>query len=96
MAASYGRCVTGVKELIQLFGRKRKGNSLATARVTKQANKKKVKHGKRSGQIDAIVRKVFSVPHEEIVKREKEYKRQRAKKKRAKISPASRASYGKD
>ena len=45
-------------------------------------------------QFDALVRKVFSVPHEEIVKREKEYKRRRelAKKKRAKTSPASRAS----
>ena len=49
-----------------------------------------------SERFDAMVRKVFSVPHEEIVKREKEYKRQRAKKKRAKISPASRASNGKD
>jgi hypothetical protein len=36
-------------------------------------------------KFDALVRKVFSVPHSEIVKREKEYKqqRQRAKKKRA-------------
>lgn len=48
-------------------------------------------------KFDAVVRKVFSVPHDEIVKREKEYKRKRklAKKKRAKISPASRASSGK-
>ena len=46
---------------------------------------------------DALVRKVFSVPHDEIVRREKEYKRKRkrAKQKRAKISPASRASSGK-
>jgi hypothetical protein len=46
---------------------------------------------------DAIVRKVFSVPHDEIVKREKEYKRRRAlaKKRRAKASPAVRASSGK-
>jgi hypothetical protein len=32
-------------------------------------------------RFDAIVRKVFSVPHDEIVKREKEYKRKRAAKK---------------
>jgi hypothetical protein len=39
-------------------------------------------------KFDAIVRKVFSVPHEEIVKREKAYqrKRQRAKQKRAKTA----------
>jgi hypothetical protein len=45
-------------------------------------------------KFDAVVRKVFSVPHNEIVKREKEYQRKRklAKKKRAKTSPASRAS----
>jgi hypothetical protein len=48
-------------------------------------------------KFDAVVRKVFSVPHDEIVKREKEYqrKRKRAKQKRAKTSPASRASSGK-
>jgi hypothetical protein len=36
---------------------------------------------------DAIVRKVFAVPHEEIVKREKQYKKQRkqAKQKRRKV-----------
>lgn len=39
-------------------------------------------------KFDAVVRKVFSVPHEEIVKREKAYqrKRQRAKQKRAKTA----------
>lgn len=47
-------------------------------------------------KFDALVRKVFSVPHHEIVKREKEYKKQRARKKRAKTSPASRASNDKD
>lgn len=38
-----------------------------------------------SAKFDAVVRKVFSVPHDEIVKREKEYqrKRKRAKQKRA-------------
>jgi hypothetical protein len=51
-----------------------------------------------SARFDAVVRKMMSVPHDEIVKREKEWKRQRqrAKKKRAKASPASRASNGKD
>jgi|HubBroStandDraft_6_1064221.scaffolds.fasta_scaffold249041_2 hypothetical protein len=45
-------------------------------------------------RFDAVARKVFSVSHDEIVKREKEYKRKRklAKQKRVKISPASRAS----
>jgi U3 small nucleolar ribonucleoprotein component len=47
-------------------------------------------------KFDATVRKVLSVSHEELVRREKEWKRQRAKKKRAKTSPASRASHGKD
>jgi hypothetical protein len=49
-------------------------------------------------KFDSIVRKVFSVPHDEMVRREKEYqrKRKRAKQKRAKTSPASRASGGKD
>ena len=48
-------------------------------------------------KFDAIVRRVFSVSHDEIVKREKDYqrKRKRVKKKRAKTSPASRASNGK-
>ena len=47
-------------------------------------------------KFDDVVRRVFSVPRNEIVKREKEYKRERAKKKRAKVSPASRASSDKD
>lgn len=49
-------------------------------------------------KFDAVVRKVFSVPHDEIVKREKQYKqkRKRAKQRRAKVSPAVRASSGKD
>lgn len=47
-------------------------------------------------KFDAVVRKVFSVPHDEIVKREKQYqqKRKLEKKRGAKISPASRASNG--
>ena len=49
-------------------------------------------------KFDATVRKVLSVSHDELVRREKEWKRQRqrAKRKRAKASPASRASNGKD
>jgi hypothetical protein len=45
-------------------------------------------------KFDAVVRKMMSVSHDEIVKREKEWKRKRqhAKQKRAKASPASRAS----
>ena len=48
-------------------------------------------------RFDATVRKVLSVSHDELVQREKEWKRKRqlAKKKRAKTSPASRASSGK-
>jgi hypothetical protein len=47
---------------------------------------------------DTLVKKVFAVPHSEIVKREKEYKRRRklAKQKRSKTSPAFRVSGGKD
>jgi hypothetical protein len=50
-----------------------------------------------SEKFDAVVRKMMSVPHDEIVRREKEWKRKRklANKKRAKTSPASRASSGK-
>lgn len=43
-------------------------------------------------RFDATVRKVLSVSHEELKRREAEWKRQRAKKKRAKTSPASRVS----
>jgi hypothetical protein len=48
-------------------------------------------------KFDATVRKVLSVSHDELVKREKEWKRKRRaeKKKRTKTSPASRASSGK-
>ncbi len=50
-------------------------------------------------KFDAVVRKVFSVPHDEIVRREKEYqrKRKRAKQKRAKASelPARKKARGK-
>jgi len=50
-------------------------------------------------KFDAVVRRVLSVPHAEIVRREKEWKKQRRKeqkKKRARASPASHASDGKD
>ena len=49
-------------------------------------------------KFDAVVRKILSVPHAEIARREKEWKKQRKeeKKKRARASPASRASDGKD
>lgn len=43
-------------------------------------------------EFDAVVRKLLSVSHEEIQRRDKEWKRKRAEKKRAKTSPASRAS----
>ena len=46
-------------------------------------------------KFDAVVRTLLSVSHEEIQKRDKEWRRKRAQKKRAKISPASRASTSK-
>jgi hypothetical protein len=45
-----------------------------------------------SEKFDATVRRLLSVSHEEIQKRDKEWRRKRAQKKRAKTSPASRAS----
>lgn len=45
-----------------------------------------------SEKFDATVRKVLSVSHAELQKREKAWKRKRAAKKRARTSPASRAS----
>ena len=45
-------------------------------------------------RFDATVRKVLSVSHDELVRREKAWKRKRARKKRAKA--ASRASNDKD
>jgi len=49
-------------------------------------------------KFDAVVRKVFSVPRAEILKREREYqrKRKRIREKRAKTSPASHAASDKD
>jgi U3 small nucleolar ribonucleoprotein component len=43
-------------------------------------------------KFDGVVRTMLSVSHEEIQKRDKEWRRKRAQKKRAKTSPASRAS----
>jgi hypothetical protein len=43
-------------------------------------------------KFDATVRKVLSVSHDELKRREKAWQRKRARKKRAKTSPASRAS----
>lgn len=43
-------------------------------------------------KFDSVVRRMLSVSHEEIQKRDKEWRRKRARKKRAKTSPASRAS----
>jgi len=45
-----------------------------------------------SEKFDAVVRTLLSVSHEEIQKRDKEWRRKRARKKLAKTSPASRAS----
>jgi hypothetical protein len=44
-----------------------------------------VKSDTEFSRFDATVRKVLSVSHEELVRREKEWKRQRAKKKRNKV-----------
>jgi hypothetical protein len=46
-------------------------------------------------KFDTVVRRLLSVSHEEIKKRDKEWHRKRAQKKRAKTSPASPASNGK-
>jgi hypothetical protein len=43
-------------------------------------------------KFDAVIRTLLSVSHEEIQKRDKEWRRNRKKKKRAKNSPTSRAS----
>jgi hypothetical protein len=43
-------------------------------------------------KFDVTVRRVLSVSHDELKRREKEWKRKRARKKRVKTSPASRAS----
>ena len=45
-------------------------------------------------KFDAVVRRMLSVSHEEIQKRDKEWRRKRAQKKRAKTSPASARASG--
>jgi U3 small nucleolar ribonucleoprotein component len=51
-----------------------------------------MKEKTESEKFDTVVRTLLSVSHEEIQRRDKEWRRRRAQKKRAKISPASRAS----
>ena len=46
-------------------------------------------------KFDAVMTKLLSVSHDELKRREREWKRKRARKKRAKTSPAFRASTGK-
>jgi hypothetical protein len=48
-----------------------------------------------ASRFDLTVRKVLSVSHDELKRRERAWKRNRATKKRAKTSPASRASSAK-
>jgi hypothetical protein len=43
-------------------------------------------------KFDKVVRTLLSVSHQEIQERDAEWRRKRAQKKRAKTSPASRAS----
>jgi hypothetical protein len=43
-----------------------------------------------SQKFDAVVRKVLAVSYDELQARERKYKQKRARKKRAKSSPASR------
>jgi len=45
-----------------------------------------------SEKFDKVVRTLLSVSHEEIKKRDEEWRKKRAQKKRAKTLPASRAS----
>jgi hypothetical protein len=54
-----------------------------------------MKNGSEFQAFDNTVRKILSVSREELQRREREWKRKRAAKKRAKTSPASRASSAK-
>lgn len=47
-------------------------------------------------KFNSVLRKVLSVPREELLRREAEWKRNQARKKRARVSPASRVSTAKD
>jgi hypothetical protein len=53
-------------------------------------------HNSESLNFNAALRKMLSVPREELQRREAEWKREQARKKRAKTSPASHASTAKD
>jgi hypothetical protein len=58
--------------------------------------KSKTKEPSEFDKFDAGVRKILSVSRDELQKREKQWKREQAEKKRAKTSPASHASRAKD
>jgi hypothetical protein len=47
-------------------------------------------------KFNGVLRKIMSVPREEMQKREREWKRKQARKKRTKTSPASHVSAAKD
>jgi hypothetical protein len=47
-------------------------------------------------KFNAVLRKVLSVSREELLKRENDWKKEQARKKRARNSPAFRASTAKD
>lgn len=47
-------------------------------------------------KFNSVLRKVLSVPREELVRREKKWKKEQARKKRARLLLASRASTSKD
>ena len=51
-----------------------------------------MKEKTEAAKFDEVVRTLLSVSHEEIKRRDGEWRRKRAEKKRAKTSPASRAS----
>jgi hypothetical protein len=47
-------------------------------------------------KFNTVLRKILAVPRAELLKREKEWKKEQARKKWARVSPASRASTAKD
>lgn len=47
-------------------------------------------------KFNAVLRKVLSVPREELLKREEVWKKEQARKKQARVLSASRASTAKD
>jgi hypothetical protein len=47
-------------------------------------------------KFNAVLRKVLSVPREELLRREKQWRKEQARKKRARLLLASRASTSKD